>query len=112
MNGMEALRAALEAIDPSQVEQQHRIDTISGLMEMVVAQHTEDVHRIQHNLTNALTNENPLLCLFCLYFIIANVRRGLAVHHMPGMFDLDAACQALAEQVADSAPASERSEAS
>jgi hypothetical protein len=110
MSGMDALRAALEAIDPADVAHQQRIDTIGGLLEMVIEHHTEDVHRIQHKLAGALTDENPLLSLFCLYFIIANVRRGLAVHHMPGMLDLDAACQAVAQEVADSAPAGERSE--
>jgi hypothetical protein len=112
MNGMEALRAALEAIDPSQVQQQHRIDTLGGLLELVIGTHTEDVHRIQHKLASALTDENPLLALFCLYFIISNVRRGLAVNRMPGMFELDAACQAVAQEVSDSAPANQRREPS
>jgi hypothetical protein len=97
---MEALRAALE-VDPADVEQQQRIDSISGPLALLIKTHHKDVARIQRRLTKGVGGENPLLVLFCLHLLTASARRGMIATRAPGMLDLDAACIALADEMAD-----------
>lgn len=101
MNGMDALRAALEAIDPAEVEQQQRVDILSATLAMLIREHMADVTRIQNSLGTAVRGEHPVFVLFCLQVLTSNVRRGMISSRAPGMLDLDAACASLAQEMSD-----------
>jgi hypothetical protein len=99
--GMDALRATLAAIDPAEVEQQHRVEILSRTLAMLVREHIPDVTRIQEGLAKVVREEHPVFVLFCLHVLTANVRRGMIASRAPGMLDLDAACAALAQEMSD-----------
>jgi hypothetical protein len=100
MNGMDAVRAALE-VDPAEVEQQQRIDTVTAMLAQAIRDNIDDVTRIQESLGAAVRGEHPVYVLFCLHVLTVNARRGLLATRAPGMLDLDTACIALAQEMSD-----------